>query len=198
MSERTMAPQVKILAFAGSLRSGSLNKKLVQAAARFAEQAGAEVTLIDLRDLNIPLYDGDIEASSGIPDGAVRLKQLMATHDALLISSPEYNSSISGALKNAIDWASRQAPGEAPLQSFSGKVGAVVSASPGSLGGLRSLLTTRGILDHLGVLVIPEKFAVANANQAFDDAGNLREPKQAAAVEKVVRRLVEVTAKSKA
>src|ERR1051325_10196799 len=120
-----MEQRVKILAFAGSLRSGSLNKKLMRAAARFAEQAGAEVTVLDLRDLNIPIYDGDVEASSGIPEGAMRLKQLMASHEALLISSPEYNSSISGALKNAIDWASRQAPGEAPLQSFSGKVGAM-------------------------------------------------------------------------
>lgn len=192
-----MEQRVKILAFAGSLRSGSFNKKLVRAAARFAEQAGAEVTVLDLRDLNIPIYDGDVEASSGIPEGALRLKQLMASHDALLISSPEYNSSISGALKNAIDWASRQAPGEAPLQSFSGKVGAIISASPGSLGGLRSLLATRAILEHLGVLIIPEQFAVARANEAFDETGNLKDPKQAAAVERVAKRLVAMAAKLK-
>ena len=192
-----MEQKVRILAFAGSLRSGSLNKKLVRAAARFAEQAGAEVTLLDLRDLNIPIYDGDVEASTGIPEGAMQLKQMMANHDALLISSPEYNSSITGALKNAIDWASRQAPGEAPLQSFSGKVGAMLSASAGALGGLRSLLATRAILEHLGVLIIPEQFAVARANEAFDEAGNLEDPKQAAAVERVAKRLVATAAKLK-
>ncbi|MCA9257251.1 MAG: NAD(P)H-dependent oxidoreductase, partial [Phycisphaerales bacterium] len=96
----------KILAFAGSLREGSYNKLLVKAAAEGARQAGAEVTFIDLRDFVLPNYDGDIEASSGLPDGAMRLKAILKDHDALLIASPEYNSSISGALKNAIDWAS--------------------------------------------------------------------------------------------
>lgn len=169
----------------------------MRAAARFAEQADAEVTIVDLRDFNIPIYDGDVEASTGIPEGAMRLKQIMANHDALLISSPEYNSSISGALKNAIDWASRQAPGEAPLQSFSGKVGAMLSASPGALGGLRSLLATRAILEHLGVLIVPEQFAVARANEAFDEAGNLKDSKQAAAVERVIKRLIATAAKLK-
>src|SRR5579884_3282744 len=95
--------QIKVLAFAGSLRSGSLNKKLVHAAARLARQGGAEVTIADLRDLDLPMYDGDLEDAGGIPQGALQLKQLMASHDALLIACPEFNSSITGALKNAID-----------------------------------------------------------------------------------------------
>lgn len=190
--------QVKVLALAGSLRTDSLNKKLVRAAARFAEDAGADVTVVDLRDFDLPIYDGDMEEATGIPEGGLRLKELMAAHDALLIASPEYNSSITGALKNAIDWASRRAPGEAPLHSFIGKVGAMLSASPGSLGGLRSLLATRAILEHLGVLVIPDQFAVSHAAEAFDDAGNLKEPKQALAVERVAKRLVETAAKLKA
>src|SRR5215469_18787616 len=171
--------RVKVLVFAGSLRNASLNKKLARAAARFAEQAGADVTLVDLRDFDMPIYDGDVEAA-GLPEGVLRFKQLMDSHHALLIASPEYNGSISGALKNAIDWASRQAPGEAPLQSFRSKVAGLLSTSPGSIGGLRSLAVVRTILEHLGVLVIPEQFAVANGHGAFDDAGNLKDPKQAA------------------
>ncbi len=189
--------QIKVLAFAGSLRSGSLNKKLVHAAARLARQGGAEVTIADLRDLDLPMYDGDLEDAGGIPQGALQLKQLMASHDALLIACPEYNSSITGALKNAIDWASRQAPGEAPLESFKGKLGALVSASPGNFGGLRGMLATRAILEHLGVLVIPEQFAVARAHEAFDDAGNLKDPRQSAGVQNVVSRLLATAQKLK-
>lgn len=189
--------EVKILVFAGSLRQASLNKKLAKAAADLAQAAGAEVTLFDLRELDMPLYDGDIEAA-GLPEGVLRLKELMHRHDAFLISSPEYNGSISSALKNAIDWASRQAPGEVPLQSFRGKVAALMSTSPGALGGLRSLSVVRAILEHLGVLVIPEQFAVAKGHEAFDLSGKLKDAKQAAAVEKIVHRLIAVTARLKA
>ena len=190
-----MAQPIKVLAFAGSLRSGSFNKQLVSIAASMAERAGAQVTVADLRELNMPLYDGDFEASQGLPEGALRFKELMNTHDALLISSPEYNSSITGALKNAVDWASRQAPGEKPLQSFSGKVAGLLSASPGALGGLRSLNTVRAILENLLVLVVPEQFALARAADAFDGSGGLKDPKQAAGVQKVVDRLLAVTSK---
>ena len=187
-----------MLAFAGSLRSGSFNKKLVQAAAQIARKAGAEVTVVDLRDFNMSLYDGDDEADSGIPEGALRFKRVISSHDALLISAPEYNSSISGVLKNAIDWASRKGPGEAPLQSLSGKVAGLLSASPGGLGGVRGLVTVRSILSNLNLLVIPEQFALVRSHEAFDESGNLKDPKQMAAVEKVVNRLVEVTTKLKA
>jgi len=193
-----MPEPIKVLAFAGSLRSGSFNKKLVQAAAQMAKKAGAEVTVVDLRDFDMPLYDGDDEADSGIPEGALRFKQVMSSHDALLISAPEYNSSISGVLKNAIDWASRKGPGEAPLQSISGKVAGLLSASPGGLGGVRGLVTVRSILSNLNLLVIPEQFALVRSHEAFDESGNLKDPKQMAAVEKVVNRLVEVTTKLKA
>jgi len=193
-----MPEPIKVLAFAGSLRSGSFNKKLVQAAAQIARKAGAEVTVVDLRDFNMSLYDGDDEADSGIPEGALRFKQVISSHDALLISAPEYNSSISGVLKNAIDWASRKGPGEAPLQSLSGKVAGLLSASPGGLGGVRGLVTVRSILSNLNLLVIPEQFALVRSHEAFDESGNLKDPKQMAAVEKVVNRLVEVTTKLKA
>src|SRR5262245_35742367 len=108
----------KILAFAGSTRTESYNKKLVRIAAAGARQAGAEVTLIDLRDLPLPLFDEDLESSEGLPPNARRLKDLFLAHHGLLISAPEYNSSISGVLKNAIDWVSRPVPGEAPLGCF--------------------------------------------------------------------------------
>src|SRR5262249_29719722 len=105
-----MAP--RILAFAGSTRRDSFNKKLAGIAADGARAAGAEVTFIDLRDYPLPLYDGDLEAEKGLPEQAQRLKKLFLDHDGLLISSPEYNSSISGVLKNTIDWVSRPVPGE--------------------------------------------------------------------------------------
>src|SRR6266446_5332539 len=100
----------RILAFAGSTRAASFNKRLVRIAARGAEAAGAEVTVIDLRDLPLPLFDQDQEAAEGPPENAKRLKALMVASDGFLIASPEYNSSISAVLKNTIDWASRPAP----------------------------------------------------------------------------------------
>ncbi len=113
-----MPDPVRLLALAGSMRSGSLNKKLLRVACNMAETQGAQVTLLELRELALPLYDGDVEQTHGLPEGARRLKQLMISHDAFLIASPEYNSSISGVLKNAIDWASRPQPGEPPLAPF--------------------------------------------------------------------------------
>ena len=128
---------IKILAFAGSTRTDSYNKKLVKIAAEGARAEGAEVTLIDLRDFPMPLFDGDLEAASGLPEHAKRLKRLMIGHHGLLISTPEYNSSITGVLKNAIDWASREeTDDEPPLVCFRGKTAALVSASPGRIRGV--------------------------------------------------------------
>jgi chromate reductase, NAD(P)H dehydrogenase (quinone) len=124
----------RILAFAGSTRGGSFNKKLIKIAAAGASAAGAEVTLIDLRDYSMPLYDGDLEASEGLPDNAHLLRRLFFTHDGLLVACPEYNSSISGVLKNTIDWVSRPRPDEPDLACFTGKVAAIMSASPAILG----------------------------------------------------------------
>src|SRR5690606_37477107 len=107
-----MSNPIRVLAFAGSLRRDSWNKKLVRIAAEGARAAGAEVTVLDLRDVEMPLYDEDLERASGLPEGAKRFKQMLLAHQAILISSPEYNSSISAVLKNAIDWASRAEPGE--------------------------------------------------------------------------------------
>ena len=178
-----MAITPKILAFAGSTRTDSYNKRLVKLAAAGARAAGAEVTLIDLRDFPLPLFDGDLEAREGLPPNGRRLKDLFLAHQGLLISAPEYNSSITAVLKNTIDWVSRPVPGEAPLGCFDGKVAAILSASPGALGGLRGLVHVRAILGNIKVLVLPDQVAVSKANEAFDPDGSLKDPKQQAAVE---------------
>jgi NAD(P)H-dependent FMN reductase len=175
----------KILAFAGSLRADSFNKKLVRIAAAGARAAGADVTYLDLRDIPLPVFDEDLEKNEGLPANARKLKDLMLSHQGLLISSPEYNSSISAALKNAIDWASRPAPGEAPLACFDGRVASLMSASPGALGGLRGLVTVRSILGNIKVIVLPEQVAVSKANEAFNADGSLKDAKQQQAVEKL-------------
>jgi NAD(P)H-dependent FMN reductase len=188
-------PAPKILVFAGSLRRDSFNKQLARVAADAARAAGGEVTLLDLKDLPMPIYDGDLEAAEGIPPNAKKFKELMLGHRGLLISSPEYNSSISGALKNAIDWASRAEKGEAPLACFDGKVAGLLSASPGVLGGLRGLVTVRSILSNIRVLVLPEQVSVMKAHEAFGPDGDLLDPKQNAAVGKLAKRLVTVVEK---
>ena len=192
-----MADVPKILAFAGSTRTGSFNKQLVKIAVAGARAAGAEVTLLDLRDLPMPLYDGDLEAAEGIPPNGQKFKALMLAHQGLLISAPEYNSGITGVLKNAIDWASRSAPGEAPLACFVGKVAALMSASPGGLGGLRSLVHVRSILGNIHVLVLPDQVAVPRAHEAFSPEGALKDPKQQAAIEQLGRNLAEILVKLK-
>ena len=175
----------KILAFAGSTRTDSYNKKLVKVAVEGARAAGAEVTYLDLRDLPMPLYDGDLELKEGLPPNAKKLKELFLAHQGLLISAPEYNSGISGVLKNAIDWISRPLPGEAPLVCFENKVATLMSASPGGLGGLRGLVHVRSILGSIKVIVLPDQIAVPKAHEAFDTNGTLKDPKQRAAVEKL-------------
>ncbi len=168
----------KILAFAGSARKESFNKKLVTIAAEGARQAGAEVTIIDLADYPMPLFDQDLEAEKGMPETAHAFKQLLIEHDGLLIASPEYNSAFSPLLKNAIDWASRATEeNEAPLIAYKGKYAAIMATSPGGLGGLRGLVFLRMLLGNIGVTVLPDQQAVPSAFQAFDEAGGLKDEK---------------------
>lgn len=180
-----MAVTPKILAFAGSTRKDSFNKKLVRIAAAAARSAGAEVTLIDLADYSLPLFNQDDEAERGQPDNARKLKELMKTHHGFLISSPEYNSSITPLLKNTIDWASRSIPGEKPLECFAEKVALLISASPGALGGLRALVHVRAILGNIGTLVLPGTISISQAHEAFAEDGSLKDPKRQATVEKL-------------
>jgi len=168
----------KILAFAGSTRTNSVNKKLLGSAIKGAEAEGAEVTLVDLADYDLPIYNADLEEKSGLPQAAKDFKALMKGHAGFLIASPEYNSSVTPLLKNLIDWTSRPESGERPLEVFSGKIAALISASPGALGGLRGLVALRSILSNIQVIVLPEQFALSNAEEAFDSKGELRDAKQ--------------------
>jgi NAD(P)H-dependent FMN reductase len=175
---------VKILALCGSSRRDSLNQKLLDAAVHGATDAGCSVARLRLRDLDLPIYDGDLEAEHGLPRGAVELKSLVAKHDGVLIATPEHNGGYTALLKNALDWCSRPSESDPTgLQCFAGKVAAVVSASPGLLGGMRSQLSLQISLNKLGVVVIPNSFALSMAHQAFDDTGRLKD----AAAEKIVR-----------
>ncbi|MEO8132396.1 MAG: NAD(P)H-dependent oxidoreductase [Betaproteobacteria bacterium] len=168
----------KILAFAGSLRRDSFNKKLVRMAAEGARAAGADVTELDLRDIPLPLYDGDIEGEQGLPPNAKLFKRMLIENSGMLISSPEYNAAMTAVLKNAIDWASRAEPGEPPLLAFRGKVGGLMSASPGNFGGVRSLAMARAVLANMGVIIVPTQLAVVRAREAFDAQGNLLDERQ--------------------
>jgi len=179
-----MSTAPKILAFAGSTREASFNKKLVKVALAGAAAAGAEVTYLDLRDLALPMFDEDIE-KQGLPAGAKRLKEMMRAHQGLLISSPEYNSSISGVLKNAIDWASRPEPGQPSLACFNNKVAGLMATSPGALGGMRGLVHLRSILGNINVIVLPGQITVGKASEAFDEAGNLKDEKQRATTQAI-------------
>jgi len=193
-----MAHIPRILVFAGATRTGSYNKMLVKVAAAAAEQAGAKTTYLDLRDLKLPLYDGDLEKADGLPEGAKKLKAMMLEHDGLLISSPEYNSSISAVLKNAIDWASRPAEGENPLAAFQGKVAGIMAASPGGLGGLRGLVHLRAILENIAVMVVPDQIAIAKAHELFSDDGSLTDESQQKKVAAIAEKVTHTIAKLRA
>ena len=180
----------RILAFAGSARRGSLNKKLLAIAVREARAAGGDVTPLDLNDLPFPLYHGDLEDEQGLPENVKKMVDLIGRHDALLVSSPEYNSLITPLLKNTIDWCSR-----AEENPFEGKVAAVISASPGGYGGVRSAQVARQLLLKLGCLVIPAEFSLAKAHEAFDGQGALKDPRAQESVRKVAVELIRITAK---
>ncbi len=190
-----MSNQPKILAFAGSSRIASFNKKLVKFAAEGAKKAGAEVRYIDLLDYPMPLFNEDLETVEGLPQKVVEFKHLLREHQGFLISCPEYNGSITPLLKNTIDWASRPELNEKPLSCFKGKVAALLATSPGGLGGIRGLVHVRAILEGIGVFVIPEQKAIPHAEQAFDDSGQLKDKKQAQGVMTIAQKLTEVTTK---
>jgi len=191
-----MAVTPKILGLCGSTREGSYNKKLLKVALEGARTAGAEATFLDIRDLALPMFDEDLE-KAGLPEGAKRLKEAMRAHHGLLISSPEYNSSVSGALKNVIDWASRPEPGEPPLSCFNDKVAGLLACSPGALGGLRGLVHLRAILGNINVIVLPQQVAVMKVHEAFE-GDRLKDPKQDETVRGLGARVVATVAKLRA
>lgn len=176
---------VRLLAFAGSARRDSLNRKALRILSRAAREAGAGVTEIDLANFDMPLYDGDLEAARGIPAAAARLQELALDHQGFLIATPEYNGFPTPLLKNALDWVSRPLPwdaGRSGVEYLRGKPAGLVSASPGAMGGIRGLPLTRQYLSNLGMIVVPEQAALGNAPSLFDAAGELTDERLRAAV----------------
>ena len=188
----------KILAFAGSLRKGSFNKLLLKAAIKGAEEAGATVTFVDLYDYPLPVYSEDLEAKEGLPENVLKLKEMMWKSDGFLISSPEYNSGISGVLKNMIDWTSRKAkPDEVYLSCFIDKVAVLMSASPGDLGGLRGLVQLRSILENIYTIVLPSQKTLPQAHQAFDSEGHFKNTELGKTFEELGKKLAQTIIKLK-
>lgn len=187
----------KLLVLSGSSRAGSFNAKLANLARELALGEGAQASLLDLRALDLPVYDADIEASA-MPAGALGLRDALVRHDAVIVTSPEYNGFPTPLLINAFDWVSRVAAGAgvaSGLAALAGKPAGVMSASPGAFGGLRSLTFARQFLHNvLGMLVVPEQLALSLAAQAFDSEGKLREAKQAQAAQRVVRSVLRLSA----
>ncbi len=177
---------IKILAFAGSLREGSFNKKLLAVAVRFLKDV--QVDVLDLREVEMPLYDGDLEENSGLPDGAVKFRKRIGQADALVIATPEYNNSIPGVLKNAIDWASRP-----PEDVFEGKVALLLGASTGGFGAVRSIMHLRQVFRVLGVIVLPSQVTVSHAYDAFTEDGAMRDPEIVDDIQEACDELIALT-----
>jgi len=185
----------KILVFAGSIRTGSFNARLAANAAKHLALMEAEVTHISLADYPMPLYDGDLEAKSGQPETAIKLKQLFMAHGGIFIASPEYNASVTPLLKNTLDWVSRVREGrEPPLAAYKDRVFALGGASNGAYGAMRSLLALRQVLEiGCGALVIPDQIAVPRAADAYDENDNLKDEQTVSRLKGVLQRLIEVT-----
>lgn len=191
-----MGAPIRLLVIAGSQRQGSFNRTLAAFAAAQARAQGAEATEFDLRALALPVYDGDIEAASGVPDAANRLLDAIVASDAVLVVTPEYNGFPTPLVINAFDWLSRlkaAPPRPAGLAATAGKPVGLLSASPGPLGGLRSMNYLRQYLQMaFAMLVLPPQFALGRAGEAFDEAGELRDPKAVASVNSVVDSLLKL------
>jgi NAD(P)H-dependent FMN reductase len=184
----------KILVIPGSLRSGSHNVKLAMAAAYEFAQAGVDVTRISLGDYPLPIYDGDLQAKSGVPKNAVNLKRMMGAHHGVVIVTPEYNSSIPALVKNTIDWITRvHDPHESRGQIFREKPFAIAAASQGRLGGTRALAALRLILSACHATVVPNQLALSFADQAYDDMDRLKKEADIEALKALVTQLIEVS-----
>ena len=183
---------LKILVIPGSLRAGSLNARLAATIAAELVVAGADVTRISLADFPLPLYDGDLQAKSGIPKSAINLKRMMSAHQGVLIVTPEHNSSVPALLKNAIDWVSRvHELHEVRGQVFRDRAFAIAAASGNRLGGTRALAALRLILSACQAPVIPSQLALSFANEAYDDMDRLKHPADIEALKALVRQLIE-------
>lgn len=184
------AGEIKVLAFSGSTREGSLNKLLVTEAANAARQSGASVNIINLKDYPLAFYDEDLEAKQGMPLKAKELRQLMVQSQVILIASPEYNGSLSAVLKNTLDWASRGENGGGSRDAFKDKKFIIMSTSPGAAGGARGLKHLRQIIEDVGGTVVVQQIVVPDAYNAFDGQGHLKDPKLKQELQQLVQSVV--------
>jgi NAD(P)H-dependent FMN reductase len=173
---------LRLLAFAASLRQGSINRRLITVAAGIARAGGADVDLAEFREFDMPLYNADLQAADGMPLGALEFKRRLEAVDGLLIASPEYNYSLPGTLKNAIDWLSRIRP--VPLM---GKSALLLATSNGPIGGIRGLWQLRIPLEGLGVFVHPAMFSMGRGDQVLDPSGSIGDPAALERLETIVR-----------
>jgi NAD(P)H-dependent FMN reductase len=184
---------MRLLAFAASLRRGSLNRKLLEVAADVARRQGAEVDVHPFSEFEFPYYSGDVQDSQGIPAAVASTGKLIESVDGLLLASPEYNFSIPGTLKNTIDWISRLRP--VPLR---GRWAMLLSCSNGQVGGIRGLWQLRIPLEGLGMHVNPDMYTLPNGPQAFDDEGRLKEAERMERLEKMIAGYLDVVRKARA
>ena len=181
---------IRLLIIAGSERAGAYSRALARVAAAAARRDGCDVTEFDLRALALPIYDGDLEHASGVPAAALQLRDAVKSHDALLLVTPEYNGFPTPLMLNAFDWMSRipaTADGGAGLAATADKPAALLSSSPGMLGGLRAMTLVRQYLQgNFAMIVAPQQFALSRAAEAFDDAGALKDARAQQSVEHVL------------
>ena len=191
----------RIVVMAGSRRREALSRRVAAACVRALDAAGAEVELVELDDYPAPLYDGDLEAASGLPEAIVRLQRVLHASDGVLVVNPEYNGSLTPLLKNTLDWCSRPNPAD-PERSggkvYAGRAAAVVGSSPGALGGMRVLFHIRDVLGYLGMQVIPQQLAVGKAGEAVGDDDRLRDAAQQDMLDKLAAALVDTARRLRA
>jgi chromate reductase len=182
----------KILAFAGSTRKNSFNKRLAKVALHAAEKMGAKTTFIDLLDYDMPLYSDDLLKKHGMPDSVIAFKEMLKSHNGFFIASPEYNGSLTGTLKNAIDWATIKSEGEDRMACWNGKIAGLLSASPGGLGGIRGLHHLRTILAGIGTFVLPNHLAVGNSTTNLQNDTHITDEKLQQQVDTLATEIVRV------
>ena len=182
----------KILAFAGSTRKDSFNKRLAKVALHAAEKMGAKTTFIDLLDYDMPLYSDDLLEKHGIPDSVNAFKEMLKSHNGFFIASPEYNGSLTGTLKNAIDWATIKSEGEDRMACWNGKIAGLLSTSPGGLGGIRGLHHLRTILAGIGTFVLPNHLAVGNSTTNLQNDTHITDEKLQQQVDTLATEIVRV------
>ena len=191
----------RIVVMAGSRRREALSRRVAAACVRALDAAGAEVERVELDDYPAPLYDGDLEAASGLPEAIVRLQRVLHASDGVLVVNPEYNGSLTPLLKNTHDWCSRPNPAD-PERSggkvYAGRAAAVVGSSPGALGGMRVLFHIRDVLGYLGMQVIPQQLAVGKAGEAVGDDDRLRDAAQQEMLDKLAAALVDTARRLRA